>query len=276
MLLSRHLKAAPSELVNVEVQRRLALELFRTGDLDGALVALDKVLADQQEDFGSLYLKALVLAARGRNDEAAKLARQLLTMRPESPEISSLLARVLERQGQFDEAAAALAAMAERLIESGEEAGALQIQLEQARLLSRAERWQDVLELTEALVPVDEDAGGDEFVFLRADALFHLGREADALAILQTDNGDPQMVDRVLAKEAEILLRLDREEEALERVQELTSAGEVENLLLAAEVYQRLERYAGSIPILERAKATSEGSIRIQVHVLVGGSLRAY
>jgi tetratricopeptide (TPR) repeat protein len=266
------LKAAPSELVNVEVQRRLALELFRTGDLDGALVALDKVLADQQEDFGSLYLKALVLAARGRNDEAAKLARQLLAMRPESPEISSLLARVLERQGQFDEAAAALAAMAERLIESGEEAGALQIQLEQARLLSRAERWQDVLELTEALVPVDEDAGGDEFVFLRADALFHLGREADALAILQTDNGDPQMVDRVLAKEAEILLRLDREEEALERVQELTSAGEVENLLLAAEVYQRLERYAGSIPILERAKATSEGSIRIQVLFWLGAA----
>jgi tetratricopeptide (TPR) repeat protein len=266
------LKGAPKELPDMEVQRRLALELFRTGDLDGALVALDKALVNQQEDFGLLYLKALVLAAKGRNDEAAELARRLLAMRPESPEISSLLARVLERQGQFEEAAAALAAMSDRLVESGEEAGALQIQLEQARLLSRAERWQDVLELTDALVPVDEDAGSDEFVFLRADALFHLGREEDALAILRTDNDDPEMVERVLAKEAEILLRLDREEEALERVQELTSAGEVESLLLAAEVYQRLERYAGSVPFLERAKATSEGSIRIQVLFWLGAA----
>jgi len=266
------LRAAPKELADAEVQRRLALELFRTGDLDGALVALDKALASQQEDFGLLYLKALILAAKGRNGEAAELARQLLTMRPESPEISSLLARVLERQGQFDEAAAALAVMAERLVESGEEAGALQIQLEQARLLSRGERWQDVLELTEALVPVDEDAGGNEFVFLRADAMFHLGREEDALALLQTDNVDPEMVERVLAKQAEILFRLDREEEAVERVEELTSAGEVENLLLAAEVYQRLERYAGSIPILERAKAKSEGPPRIQVLFWLGAA----
>jgi tetratricopeptide (TPR) repeat protein len=266
------LKGAPTELETAEVQRQLALELFRTGDLDGALVALDKALASQQEDFGLLYLKALVLAAKGRNDEAAELARRLLTMRPESPEISSLLARVLERQGRFDEAAAALAAMAGRLIESGEEAGALQIQLEQGRLLSRAERWQAVLELTDALVPVDEDAGGDEFVFLRADALFHLGREEEALALVQIKISDPEMARRVLAKEAELLLRLDREEEALERVRQLTSADEVENLLLAAEVYQRLERYAGSIPILERAKSTSEGPIRIQVLFWLGAA----
>jgi tetratricopeptide (TPR) repeat protein len=266
------LKAAPREMADAEVQRRLALELFRTGDLDGALVALDKALVSEQEDFGLLYLKALVLAARGRNGEAAELARQLLTMRPESPEISSLLARVLERQGQFEEAAAALSEMAQRLVESGEEAGALQIQLEQARLLARAERWQAVLELTEALVPVDEDAGGDEFVFIRADALFHLGREEDALALLQTDKNQSEMVERILAKKTEILLRLDREDEALERLQELTSSGEVEDLLLAAEVYQRLERYEGSIPILEQAKATSEGPSRIQVLFWLGAA----
>lgn len=266
------LKAAPREMADAEVQRRLALELFRTGDLEGAQVALDKALVSQQEDFGLLYLKALVLAARGRNDEAADLARQLLAMRPESPEISSLLARVLERQGQFDEAAAALAAMAQRLVESGDEAGALQIQLEQGRLLARGERWQELLELTGDLVPVDEDAGGNEFVLLRADALFHLGREEEALTVLQADNIDPELADTFMAKEAEILLRLDREEEANARVEEFTSSGEAEKLLLAAEVYQRLERYAGSIPILERAKATSEGPTRIQVLFWLGAA----
>jgi tetratricopeptide (TPR) repeat protein len=267
------LKKAPGELGDVEVQRRLALELFRTGDLDGALVALDKVVAGQEEeDFGTLYLKALILASKGRNEEAVELAGRLLTMRPDSPEIASLLARVLEREGRFDEAAAALAAMAERLIEGGEEPVALQIQLEQARLLTRGERWEAVLGLTETLMPVDEDAGGDEFVFLRADALFHLGREEEALALLETYGGDPELAERVLAKEAEILIRLDREEAALERVQKLTAAGEVEDLLLAAEVYQRLERYAGSIPILEQAKGASEGSIRIQVLFWLGAA----
>ena len=77
--------------------------------------------------------------------------------------------------------------------------------------------------------------------------------------------------ERYLAKEAEILLSLDRNEEALERLELLAAGGGERNTLLAVEVYQRLERYADSIPLLERVIETNPDST--QARFWLGASL---
>jgi tetratricopeptide (TPR) repeat protein len=75
--------------------------------------------------------------------------------------------------------------------------------------------------------------------------------------------GIPELRDRALATEAEMLLALGREAEADEVLAELTAGGEREALLLAAEVCQREEDFARSIPFLERLGADGHEDLQI-------------
>jgi len=248
------LSAAPEIAArDPELQRRLALELHRLGDFGGALEAIDLVLEEEPSDYAALYLKTVILTVQGDNQEATQLARRLLALHPDSLDVVVLLAQLMERQGRWPEADAELRRIERQLRIAREMEAADQALTQRVTVLSRAGAWQQVVEALEPHLPELEDTGQIDLIFLYADAQAHLEEQGKALAILSRfESGSP--ADRsAIAKQAEILFRLENEAEAEQRIDDLLETDTYEDMVRAAEVYQRLERYSEAIPILEKA-----------------------
>lgn len=236
-----------------ELQKRLALELHRAGDFDGALAAIDRILEAEPGDYAALYLKTVILTVQGDNEEAVLLARRLVALHPDSLDVVVLLAQLLERQGGWQEADIELRRIEQQLRVAREVQGANQALAQRVIILSRAESWQQVVEALEPHLPELEDAGQVDLIFLYADAQAHLDEQGKALAILSRFASGSPAERSALAKQAEILFRLEDEAQAQERIAELLGTDSYDDMVRAAEVYQRLERYGEAIPILERA-----------------------
>lgn len=236
-----------------ELQKRLALELHRAGDFAGALAAVDRVLEVEASDYAALYLKTVILTLQGENDEAILLAKRLVALHPDSLDVVVLLAQLLERQGRWQDADIELRRIEQQLRIARETQTADQALSQRVVILSRAGAWQDVVEALEPQLPELEDSGQIDLIFLYADAQSRLGEQGKALAILSRfESGSP--AERLaIAKQAEILYRLEDQDRAEERISELLATDTYEDMVRAAEVYQRLERYEEAIPILERA-----------------------
>lgn len=248
------LSAAP-EVVrgDPELQKRLALELHREGDFAGALNAIDRVLEAEPSDYAALYLKTVILTVQGDNEEAVQLARRLVALQPDSLDVVVLLAQLLERQGRWEEADSELRRIEQQLRVAREIRAADQALAQRAVILSRAAAWPRVIEALEPHLPELEDAGQIDLIFLYADAQAHVDEQGKALAILSRfENGSPAQRSAI-AKQAEILFRLENETQAAQRITELLATDTYEDMVRAAEVYQRLERHGEAIPILERA-----------------------
>jgi tetratricopeptide (TPR) repeat protein len=71
-----------------------------------------------------------------------------------------------------------------------------------------------------------------------------------ALALLGPGSGS-----QITGKRAEVLFKAGRDVEARRELDRLAAGGEAEALLAAAQTYQRLEKYADSVPLLERLVA---------------------
>ncbi len=248
------LSSAPqAALADAELQKRLALELHRAGDFAGALSAIDRVLAVEPSDYAALYLKTVILTVQGDNREAVQLARRLVALHPDSLDIVVLLAQLLERQGLWEEADMELRRIERQLRVAREMQAAGQALAQRVVILSRAEAWQLVAEALEPHLPELEDAGQIDLIFLYAEAQAHLRDQGKALAILSRFENGSAAERSAIAKQAEILFRLDDENEARQRIADLLATETFEDMVRAAEVYQRLERYEEAIPILERA-----------------------
>lgn len=248
------LAAAPEiEMANSELQRRLALELHRAGDYEGALQAIDRVLAVEPSDYAALYLKTVILTVRGANEEATQYARRLIALHPDNLEAVVLLAELLERQGRWQEADDELQRIERQLRLDREMEAAGQALAQRVVLLSRAGAWQQVVEALEPHLPELEDKGQVDLIFLYVDAQVELQERGKALAVLSRLADASPTGRSAVAKQAEILYRLEDDAEAERRITELLASDAFDDMLRVAEVYQRLERYDEAIPILERA-----------------------
>ena len=236
-----------------ELQRRLALELHRTGDFSGALNAIDRVLAEEPSDYAAMYLKTVILTVQGDNERAVQLARRLVALHPDSLDVVILLAQLLERQGEWQEADLELQRVERQARVARERQSADQALGQRVIILSRAQAWQQVVEALEPHLPELEDAGQIDLIFLYADAQMNLQEEGKALAILSRFESGSPAERSALAKQAEILFRAEDVSQANERIADLLATDTYEDMVRAAEVYQRLERYDEAIPILERA-----------------------
>jgi tetratricopeptide (TPR) repeat protein len=253
------LQAAPEEVrADPRLRRQLAWSLYFNGDPEGALAVATPLVGGGGDDARPMaLLEGLAFAALGRNAEALALLAKLRETQPGNLPLTLTLSRVLQRDGRRAEAARLLGELADRLVQDGKAKEALEVRFEVAQLWAGGKEWEKVVQETSPLV-----AGGDEALRLQArlllaDALAELKRYDEALAQLATAPPPPAttaapLPAAILGKRAEVLLRAGREEEARRQLADLAGSGEPEAVLIAAQSWQRRERYTESIPLLER------------------------
>jgi tetratricopeptide (TPR) repeat protein len=96
-----------------------------------------------------------------------------------------------------------------------------------------------------------EDAAREPALLLASDALVQRKSYDEALKLLDKGQTSPPSP-ALLAKRAEVLYKAGRGRDATRQLDDLASNKDPVSALAAAETYQRLERYADSIPVLEK------------------------
>jgi tetratricopeptide (TPR) repeat protein len=264
------LAAAPeAQRSEARLQHQLAWAYYLTGDLEHALSTLEPLLATQSDDSQLALLKGLIFSAQGRNKEAAQLLEKLRGERAGDPALAMVLARVLEREGRRDKAAEVLAELASGLAKDGKQDEERQARLELAQVYFDAKDWERVGEALKPLLGLgpQDNAVREPAVLLEADALVERKSYDQALALLAAPGGDaggkaaPGGLSPALAsKRAEVLFRAGRDGEAGHQLDELAASNEPQALLAVAQAYQRVEKYADSIPVLQRLVARKADS----------------
>jgi len=255
------LRAAPGEQAqDADVQRRLAFELYRTGDLKAARALVDAQLAATPDPRLRLF-RALLLEEQGEEDEALRELETLHGELPSDPEVGLALARMLAHGGKGGDARTLLQELLATLQAAGEprRQQADRVRLQLAELLAQEERWDDVLSAVRGL------EGGDDSIhaaatLLTVDALVGKGQKEEALAQLGPSAALPAPA--LAAKRAEVLLDLNRDEEAAKELAKLPPGTEGKDQ--AAEVYQRAGRHAEAIPLLVDLLAGEPDSVELR------------
>lgn len=240
------LRAAPgTDRDHPELRRRLAMELYRAGDGEAALGVIDDVVASHPLPRLRL-LRALMLAQtgdmEGARDELSALQRDL----PSDPEVALALAEVQLRLGHGEDARMTVAELSAQLRQDGEPEKAEEALLELAQLLVADRRWQEALAEVEGLRKATFPAVRVGASLVRAEALLGLERPKEALAELDALGGAGGAVAE--ARRAQALFGMGRDRQA-ERVLRQLARRPTERAL-AAEIYQRAERYDQAIPLL--------------------------
>ena len=248
--------APDAQRESLEVRRRLGYELYRAGDLDSAAVVGEAALAAQPDAVGARLLLALVGLASGRYAEVERRLAPLAQAEVPNEQVAELYVRALEGLGRVDEAVEMQRRRERALADAGRGAEAAAARLDRALLLARAERWAEV-----AVVAGEMRAGTDaeeirRGTLLLAEALAEQGETERALALFAAvDASAPAL----LARRAELLLAAGRGAEADSDLRALLELEDGD--LRVAEVHQRREDYAASIPLLEGALARDPDSL---------------
>lgn len=288
------LRSAPEEVRDEpRLRRKMAWELYLSGDLEAALAGTDAVLASDAaagpDGDSARLLKGLILSAEGRTGESLALLDKIREGEPDNVPLAVTVAHLLQREKRNDEAAAILGKLADDLARQGKTKEERQVRLELGQVWFAAEQWDRV---GQAVAPIltDERAGElsgtektpeaeafrSQALQLQVDALVAAKKWDEALALLagqagQTGQEDPAGKSLfVTTRRAEILLRSGREAEGRKQLEELAAGGETASTLAAAQSLQRVERYADSIPMLERLVARQPDSA--VAHFLLGAA----
>ena len=242
------IEKGPEEFRTSEKARqRLAVQYYLAGEPDTAMAQLEALgESGQAGNLGAL--RALILGAQGRDQEAIAQLRRLLTEEPDNSELSSTLSRILLRQGQAGEAVRVLQSAIERIEASGAPERSIPLRFEWAEALMVAEDWAGVAAVMKPLQESDRPRVRAGAGLVVAEALMRQDRAEDALALLsRTGPEDPGSI----ARRAEIFLQQGKEAEALVLLTQLKQAGDEDSILSAATLYQRLDRYPDAVRLLE-------------------------
>ncbi len=254
----------PSDaLADIELRKRLAIELHRSGDYNRAIDVLNAVLEEEKDYFAGLYLRVVILSSLADLDAAIREGQSLSDRYPESFEIVALLAGLYERQGRVSEAIRELTELEKRLRSEDQTDNADRARLQRIAVLARAERWDEV---ATTLEPMEADLSRGEpsdLSLLYAEALAYSGRQEQAIQFLSRFTASSPGRQIATAKQAEILLTLGDEQAARQKIDVLLSSGEFDDKVRAAGVYQSLEHYEAAIPILEMALAEEPESTQV-------------
>lgn len=263
------LRGAPDEVLDdPRLRRKLAWELYSTGELDTALTTVEGLLAGEganaPEAASMRLLKGLVLSAEGRNAEALDLLAAIHEAQPANAALSVTVAHLLQRDGKSREGARILAALAADLAGQGKVAEEREVRLELAELQIDGKDWSGLDATLAPLLTANDEATRLQAVLLQGDALMQQKRYDSALTALLAGGTSPA----VEGRRAEVLVRAGREKEGREALATLTGRGDSTSALAAAQTLQRLDRYEESIPVLEKLVAAQPDAA--VAHFLLG------
>lgn len=254
--------AGPRASEDREVLRLLAISLYQDGHGKEALPVVERLLEREPADRGSRYLRAVLLADQERFDEAEEVFEGLLEDDSDNLDVGLALVRLMEQAGRPAEASARLEELAAQLEESGRGNEAAEARSRLTQLYSRLGEWDRILELPWSAVEASASLEAAQLTLVRAEALEETGDDEEALAVLAAVADGTPLAPHARARQAEILYRLERTDAAEEQLRPLAQADEPEILMLAAGVYQGLQLYARSVPILEKVVAREPDSLQ--------------
>jgi tetratricopeptide (TPR) repeat protein len=266
------LRSAPEEVRGEpRLRRKAAWELYLSGDLEGGLAAAEGVLKDAAAAAGPdgdsmRLLKGLILSAEGRTDEAIALLDKIRQDDPGNVPLAVTVAHLFQRAGRQGEAAAILGKLADDLARDKKTKEEQEVRIELAQVWLAAKQWDRVGQAVAPLLTAEgPDAEGvrGQALLLQVDALAAAKRWDDALALLDQKGGpagqstaqNGQKPSALETRRAEILLRAGREAEGRKKLEDLAAGGDTGANLAAAQSFQRVDRFADSIPILQRLVA---------------------
>ncbi len=248
------LVAARDEARLVQDALLLSRLLERVGRLEDAAQVLRQQIEEAEAE-GRLQLKLAlitVLERQGKVEEAVDLLRRETAAADEHlPLLSRALSELLGRLDRPDEGLAALDEAITRLKADDRSEAAEGLALRHLALLAAAEDWPRLTRQAPALFEASSREVRSAAEVLYAEALANQDRIDDALEVLGAEASEIG-AQRRLARKAELLFGHGREAEAGRLLAAQVESGETDDLFFAAQIYQRLELYSESIPLLER------------------------
>jgi len=278
------LRGAPEELRDEpRLRRKIAWELYLSGDLDAALAGADAVLASEAaagpDGDSARMLKGLVLSAEGRTGESLALLDKIRESDPDNVPLAVTVAHLFQRAAKNDEAAGILTKLADDLARQGKSKEERQVRLELGQIWLAAKDWDRAAQAVAPLLagaPAGEEKTPEaaalraQALQLQVDALTEAKRWDDALALLAAQGSGEGTALFMQTRRAEILIRSGHAAEGRKALEEMAAQGETAPTLAAAQAFQRVERYADSIPLLERLVARQPDSA--VAHFLLGAA----
>lgn len=243
----------------------------RTEDLAVALRRLRELPRADRRNWGVRLLEAGILGASGRTSESIDLLESLRRERPEDLQVLSELVRRLleadewERIGQIGRR---LVDRADRGTEPGRDLAnyGLGLLVEALRRSGETDRA-----LAELEAEVERQGESVELLLSQAELLVEAGRKRRAIAILRRDavanrrllsasaDGTPDY--QALDRKARLFFDLGADRQAVRVFEDLAAGGDVERLGTVASLCYGQERFAESVPFLERALARIDAGV---------------
>ena len=254
-------EAPPAQQRSPEVRRRRAVELYLDGDLANAR-NLAQGLRDEFPDNATIVvLLATIEQADGRWATVLELIGGAAGRNPLHEQLSFLQVRALERLGRVEEALAALALRRDALVSAGRQDEALLVEASSALLAARNDREAIAVELASRVLQAEPPPDPEIAVEVRllvADLEYRRQGLAPALAALGAAESAP-----LVAKRYELAVRA-HDAPAAARFRGQLAGGSIEQLLALAGAEERLEQFADSLPLIDKALAAEPTSSDLQ------------
>ncbi len=193
-----------------------------------------------------------VLERQDLADEAVEiLSREVTEADEHLPLLSRALSELLGRLQRTDEALVVLDGAIARLETSDRSEAVENLELRRAVVLAAAEDWPRLAQEAQALFESSSPEVRAAAEALYAESLANQGQVDEALELLSAEASEAG-AQRRLARQVELLRENDRDTEADDLLRDMIASGEHDDLFFAAQVYQRLELFSDSVPLLER------------------------
>lgn len=246
--------APPTQRQDDDVQRRLALALARSGDVEAALDPLGSLVEEGVATPRDRFLYGYVLAALGDNERAAEVLTSLLDEDPLQPEWPIELSLVLRRLQRSEDGIRHLEGAAAELRREGRLDDAAVVAMARLERLVEQDSWPRVVETLQGRLDELPEEQREQAAELLLEGLRESQRSEEALELLRS--GELPLPEAELdIQEVETLRRAGREDAAKRRLRDLATSADPQRKMAAGLMHLQWGETAPSVALLEEAAA---------------------